>query len=695
MSTKSLRCTLVLEPLLHGLNRVIRLWKTVTGDQYRPDSECGSPVVDDGECTQRFEKPTPSLGIGSVVASRFEINEFLGAGGMGEVYAAYDREIRDNIALKVLRSEHTSNPLYIIRLSREVRTARAVVHENVCKLFDIHPFEVNGHQTAAVSMELLRGTTLSECLRRRRFEMQEVLDTLRHIAKGLDAVHSAGIVHRDLKSANVMIVPNATTSTSPRVVITDFGLAGNLNTQNTRSISDLKAIAGTPGYMAPEHLSGTAAGQAGDIYSFGVIAFEMVTGRLPFQGGTPLAIALRSLKEDPPSMLSFRSDIPVGFDLAVRSCLAKNPKNRPRNASWVMSSSERKPQFRERLRQPATRRVVLASAAVGTGAIAYSSLGRRDQVPQSAVLHLKRAQELLRRRNEENISSAISELRQSLDVDNNYADAWETLASAYCAAAHYDFIKPGTARHEAEKAAHRALAINPKSALAQGSLGYASSMNLNSWRKAGPMFEKAMQMDSGIALNHAMYAAFLGRTGQFTKAIAEAHRAVNIDPGSFYCNHQLAAEYFRARQFKEFYLQSLDLVRLQSAEPSAYLSLARACEWLRRYDDALSFCKRATLFGESKTALCYEGIIRAAMGDTLQATALAAEVERYWSVKPFETLVLANLYGKLRNESKVLYVIHAGYDRDDATILACPTSIYLDDMKSVVAYVQFFRRLGF
>ncbi len=301
----------------------------------------------------------------------------------------------------------------------------------------------------------------------------------------------------------------------------------------------------------------------------------------------------------------------------------------------------------------------------------------------------------MRRRNSEGIQNAIQEFRQAIAIDSTYAQAWASLADAYCAAAHYDFIEPKAARTEAEKAAREALRLNGHLAKAQGVLAYTDSIDLNRWRLAEPSFRKAINLDPNEPLPHAWYAAYLGRLGRFDEAIAQAKRAVEIEPGFFYLNHQLAAEYFRAGRIQEYYRQSLDLVRLQPFEPSSHLSLARACEWLGHYEEALNHCDDAAKYGNPLATLCYRGTIEAARGNRTKAFEIARQVEAYWSQKPFEASLLVNLYAKLGQFEKVLDVLDEAYKRGDGTVLACATSLYLEPMKSLPRYQAYLRKLGF
>jgi serine/threonine protein kinase len=213
-----------------------------------------------------------------IIAGRYRVVRVLGSGGMGEVYEAMDTELGDRIALKRMRAELTGAAA-VARFRREARLARRVSHPNVCRVFDA----IRGRDgELMLTMELLEGETLRSCLNRRgRLSEAEALPIAVGLAAGIDAIHRAGVVHRDVKCANVFL----TSGFDARAVLTDFGVAqAHDHTPNVAS-----QLNGSPAYMAPEHKSGALATASSDIYSFGVVLHEMVTGRLPEPGVSPRA----------------------------------------------------------------------------------------------------------------------------------------------------------------------------------------------------------------------------------------------------------------------------------------------------------------------------------------------------------------------------------------------------------------------
>jgi tetratricopeptide (TPR) repeat protein/tRNA A-37 threonylcarbamoyl transferase component Bud32 len=278
-----------------------------------------------------------------LVAGRYKIVRFIGRGGMGEVYEANDLELRQRVGLKTVRPEIALDQQAIERFKREIRIARQVTHPNVCRIFDLghHRRAPSGDEITFLTMELLPGETLAERLRRTgRMSTAEALPLATQIAAGVAAAHAAGIVHRDLKTENIILVPSQEGQQTTRAVVTDFGLAragaaadrlAELSTASGR-------IAGTPAYMAPEQVEGGKVTAASDIYSLGIVLYEIVTGALPFVGDTPISTAIKRLKEAPPSPRSLVSDLDSKWDAAILRCLERHPANRFASAGDVVKA---------------------------------------------------------------------------------------------------------------------------------------------------------------------------------------------------------------------------------------------------------------------------------------------------------------------------------------------------------------------
>ena len=281
---------------------------------------------------------------GEILAERFRIVRFLAAGGMGEVYEAEDLALKENLAIKTIRPEVLLQNNALARFKREVQLARRVTHPNICRVFDLvwHK-RIEGEEeslTVFVSMELLRGETLSERIRRAgRFTAEEALPLIEQIASGLEAAHRAGVVHRDLKPGNVILVPDRDKD-QIRSVITDFGLALRTGVDVNKSV-DLTAtqgVFGTPAYMAPEQIEGKEVTKLADIYALGLIIYEMVTGEHAFPADTPLASAARRLSDPVVSPKKIAPELSDRWEQTICRCLQRDPNARYASALDVANA---------------------------------------------------------------------------------------------------------------------------------------------------------------------------------------------------------------------------------------------------------------------------------------------------------------------------------------------------------------------
>jgi serine/threonine protein kinase len=275
---------------------------------------------------------------GTLVANRYEIRRRIGRGGMGQVYEAYDLILRQQVALKTTTSQRSKGPE---RLLDEVRMARRITHANVCRLYDAGLHEDREPQrrtTYFISMEYLEGHTLRHRLRHGLPSLPQVFGIARQLLIGLAAIHDAGVLHRDFKSENVMLrLPGNGTG---QAVIMDFGLAQTL--EEAASLGPLTGIgAGSHGYMAPEQIDNLPLGPETDLFAFGVVMYEMLTGRLPFarEGAKTTTSSLPDQAPTPPSQL--RADLLPEMDAFVLKCLSACPSQRYRTAERALAALTR------------------------------------------------------------------------------------------------------------------------------------------------------------------------------------------------------------------------------------------------------------------------------------------------------------------------------------------------------------------
>ncbi|HYZ87072.1 MAG TPA: serine/threonine-protein kinase, partial [Bryobacteraceae bacterium] len=276
-----------------------------------------------------------------IIGGRFEVLDLLGSGGMGDVYEVKDVQLSEHVALKTIRPDFASDARMVARFKQEILIAKRVTHPNVCRIYDVgfHTAEPGaGPPVLFLTMELLRGESLASRLRRGRMTTTEALPIVEQMAQGLTAAHDSGVVHRDFKCANVMLVP-AHTNRRLRAVITDFGLARSVQEsvgwETTARLTEVGEIAGTPDYMAPEQILGDNVTFAADIYALGVVLYEMVTGELPFRADTPLATVGKRLLKPPVPPSRHVPDLDPMWERVILRCLERDPKDRFDSAAEV------------------------------------------------------------------------------------------------------------------------------------------------------------------------------------------------------------------------------------------------------------------------------------------------------------------------------------------------------------------------
>jgi len=289
---------------------------------------CGTPFADDAGPGQSSTvliaaPPLRELLPGETFAGRYQVIEDLGKGGMGRVYKVYDTEVKEKLALKLLNPEIASDERTIERFRSELRLARTISHRNVCRMHDL------GHEgsTYYITMEYVPGEDLKGLIHRiGALPVGKAVSLARQVCEGLEEAHRVGVVHRDLKPQNIMIDRDGNAR------IMDFGIARSVK---GKGITGANVIIGTPEYMSPEQVDGKEAGPRSDLYSLGIVLFEMLTGRLPFEGETPLSVAVKQKSEAAPDPRALSPQVPEDLARLVLSCLAKTPDKRPSSAAEV------------------------------------------------------------------------------------------------------------------------------------------------------------------------------------------------------------------------------------------------------------------------------------------------------------------------------------------------------------------------
>ncbi len=296
-------------------------------------SKCGAQILSSEKPslpgTKTMHMPITELEVGSTFAKRYQVLEEIGRGGMGTVYKVLDREINEKIALKLLHPLISLDETMIERFRNELKTARKISHKNVCRMYHIGEEAGNYY----ITMEYVAGEDLKNTIKRvGQLSVGKAVSIAKQLYEGLVEAHKVGIVHRDLKPQNIMIDRDG------NVRIMDFGIA---RFQESKGITDTGTMIGTPEYMSPEQVEGKPVDQRADIYSSGVILYEMLTGTAPFTGDTPLSVAVKHKTEMPKEPKKFNTQIPLELNEAILKCLEKKKERRYQSPEDILKQLSR------------------------------------------------------------------------------------------------------------------------------------------------------------------------------------------------------------------------------------------------------------------------------------------------------------------------------------------------------------------
>jgi len=594
----------------------------------------------------------------------FRVLDRLGSGGMGVVYKAIDVRLDRTVALKFLPPHLGTDEQAKRRFVHEAKAASALDHPNICA---IHETGETATGQLFIAMAHYEGETLKEKIARGPLPIRDVLDYVAQIAAGLQCAHDAGIVHRDVKPANLIVTSDG------RVAILDFGLAKIARAEVTHE----GAAVGTVAYMSPEQTRGVDVDAQTDIWSLGAVLYELLTGQRAFSGETDETVIHAIRHDQPRPVRLLRPDVPAGVAVVVSRCLTKDPTRRYSRADELVSdvrtlqqggSLRRSLRPKQVLRSSAT--ALLGSVLLLTGPGLTRVAHRVD--PEAFSLYLRG------KRTADNAES-LAYFTQAIAKDSVFAPAYSEAGIRYVWA--HD-------RDRAEQAIEKAIALDPSLSDAYEALGLLRMWLDWNWPAAEAALRRAIGLNPHNALAHHELGQLLTRVGRCDDAIPEVERAVLENP--VYPNFQsgLAEVYFNCRRYERAIDEFEKALPLARDSDAIYRDIGDAYFFQGKYTTALASYRKARWV---------PGWAYVPLGDRQRALAQIDTLTRRWAAgraAPYEPYLLAKLYTSLGDRDQAITWLERLYGARTGLVVYLKVQPHFDPLRGEPRFQALLKKAG-
>jgi tetratricopeptide (TPR) repeat protein len=637
--------------------------------------------------TQEF---VPSLQSGDIFAARFQVDAFMGAGAMGEVYRVQELHSNDVVALKLIRKELRADPELQERFKAELRLGRAVTSKNICPLYHFdEAVLLDGSQVAYFTMEYLVGQSLDDLLRSGPISLADAIPLIDQLLEGLEAAHQKEVLHGDLKCSNILLV--SVPSRPNRLVITDFGMARSLIASDSSTLQ-AGLIMGTPAYMPREQIRGDALSPAADIHALGVIMFRMLTGSFPFAGDSAWETMRLRLETTalPPRQLN--PEIPRPWSDVICKCLEAEPGNRIASVNELRKAIPAEAgdtNFRRRF-------LMYGTLASSVGLVAWWRNRKPvETLPAEALRSIALGEEFINRRGRDDYAKAVEEFEKAVRLVPNHAPAWIGLAQALAGQANWGMVPPAAALSKAQAAATTAVRLDPGNPRAHSTLGYCISIDVRRWLTADSHFDTALKLSPDEPAVLFSYASHLGRIGRQSDSIRFLERARMLAPQTLSVNHQLATEYWRAQRLDDFLRTAEELVRIQPTLGNSHLTLARALLSKNRLSEATAAVDEAERYRVDQPQLLQmRALLAVARTDSASALRIHRQLRQLWDQRPMEASIIAAIPAALADSRTAVEDLERGLAAGDSSVLSVHVHPAFRKIVNSPQMLTFLRKLG-
>ena len=670
-----------------------------------PAAEFAGPVIDEIDDEARRIPDELRLAL----AGRYSIEREIGRGGMATVYLAHDERHGRVVALKLLRPELSmvEQPSRgAARFQREIEIAAALSHPHIVPLHD------SGIAAGCLYhvTPFVDGETLSERLRRAgSLPIPESIRILRDVARALSHAHDRGLVHRDIKPGNILLTRDGD------ALVTDFGVATGLAAAHGEGVSDAKLtedamLLGTPAYMSPEQVVGAPVDQRSDLYSLGVVAYELVCGAHPFAGRPRHELLTAHVSESPPAVSHPGREIPPQLASLIGQMLAKRSEDRPASAVDVLAALDRIAARPRPVVPAAARRVLRLIPAIGLlvllsssyhapAAIADSSItavpldtGARGTDDREAYDLFQKGRHLVGTRQRDALLRSLAFFEAAIARDSSYARAHAALADAYVFLGMFGHMPPHEAFPTARAAAEHAIALEPGLVEARASLAHLMFVYEWNWAGAELALQRAIALDPEYPILRMYYASFLHSVGRSEEALVQLAIAGDLDP-------LIHTGLFRGRVFidtgrpQEAEVVLREVIDVEPRLDLAHHFLAHAYLQMSRPDDAVASMRRAAALSGRRDSIQL-AYVYAATGDRSEARAVLDRLADGDGNLDLLGFHLAMAYAEIGEVETAFRWLGTAYEERAGFMNLLGVAVGFEAIRSDPRFVDILRRMG-